>query len=106
MKTSTRTRNIPTPKVKRLWRFIALVMSMAMLFSMLLVAFHHHDDERDHDDDCPICAVAHHRTTDVGITLPDVNYQPFSYPTFFASLVLTLPVTRYCYSTQNRAPPV
>ena len=81
-------------------------MSMVMLYSVLLVAFHHHDDGQDHDDDCPICAVAHHRTADITITLPDVAYLPFSFPAYFAALVLTVAVTRFCHSPQNRAPPV
>ncbi len=94
----------PFPPGKRLWRFIALAMSMVMLYSVLLVAFHHHDDG-DHDD-CPVCAVAHHRTADVTITLPGVHYLPFTFPTLFAALVLAVAVTRFCHSPQGRAPPL
>jgi len=106
MKTSKRTTNLAVPKVKRLWNPIAIAMTMVMLYSVLLVAFHHHDDDQDHDDDCPICTVAHHRTADVTITLPDVIYLPFSFSAYFAALVLTIAVTRFCHSPQNRAPPV
>ena len=87
-------------------RRIALALSVIMLFSILLVAFHHHDDGQDHDDDCPICTVAHHRTADITITLPGFIHLPFSFSTYFAALVLTIVVPRFCHSPQNRAPPV
>ena len=86
--------------------FIALALLMVMVCSLLLVAFHHHDGEQDHDDDCAICAVAHHRTADITISFPDVNYLPFTYPTFFAVFVLVVTVTRFCHSPKGRAPPV
>jgi hypothetical protein len=87
-------------------RLIVLALSVLMLLSILLAAFHHHDDGQDHDDDCPICAVAHHRIADITLTLPDVAYLPFSFPAYFAALVLTIAPLRFCYSPQKRAPPV
>ena len=93
------------PSGKRMRHSIALAMTMVMLCSVLLVAFHHHDDDQDHDDDCPICAVAHHRTADISITFPGIAYLPFTFPTFFAALALTIAFTRFSQSPQNRAPP-
>jgi hypothetical protein len=87
-------------------RLIALALSALMLFSILLVAFHHHDDGQDHDDDCSVCAVAHHRTADITITLLDAAYLPFSFPACFATLVLAIAIIRFCHSPQNRAPPL
>jgi hypothetical protein len=106
MKNSDGLTNSLDPAGKRLWHFIALAMPVVMLCSLLLVAFHHHDDGQDHDDDCPICAVAHHRTVDITITHPGITYLPFSFPAYFAALVLTIAVSRFCHSPQNRAPPV
>jgi hypothetical protein len=106
MKTSDNMTNSLVPVGKRLWQFTALAMSMVMLYSVLLVAFHHHDDGQNHDDDCPICTVAHHRTADITITLPAVAYLPFSFPAYFAALVLAIVVPCFCHSPQNRAPPV
>lgn len=96
--------NRPVPSGKRPWHFIAIAMSMVMLCSVLLVAFHHHDDDQDHDD-CSICAVAHHRTADIRITPPAVNYLPLTFLTWFAALVLTSSVIRFYHSPQDRAPP-
>ena len=99
------TRNsIPEGRQHR--RSIALALSVLMLLSILLAGFHHHDDGQDHDDDCPICTVAHHRTADITITLPGFIHLPFSFSTYFAALVLTIVVPRFCHSPQNRAPPV
>jgi hypothetical protein len=94
------------PLNKRFWHFIALTMSMIMLYSVLLVAFHHHDDEQDHDDDCPICAVTHHVTAVVAFTPPVSISLPFSILTLF--ILLPLPIVTVCcrFSPQTRAPPV
>jgi hypothetical protein len=106
MKNSDNMNNRTVPIGKCLWQIIALTMSMVMLYSVLLITFHYHDDGQDHDDDCPICAVAHHHTADITITLPDAAYLPFSFPAYFAALVPTIAVIRFCHSPQNRAPPV
>jgi len=90
---------------KRLRHLVALAMSMVLLCAVLLVAFHHHDDGRDHDDDCPVCSVAHHRTAAIATTFPHFNYLPFTFPAYFAILTLTIAVPRFCHSTRNRAPP-
>ena len=94
---------VPTGKPLRY--FIALAMLAILFCSVVLVAFHHHDDDQDHDDDCAICVVAHHRTADITISFPVVTYLPVSYPTFFAALILTIIVTRFCHSPKGRAPP-
>ena len=106
MKTSSRIIRNSISDGRQHRRLIALALSALLLFSILLVAFHHHDDGQEHDDDCPICAVAHHRTADLTITLPDAAYLPFSFPAYFAALVLTIAIIRFCQSPQNRAPPV
>jgi hypothetical protein len=106
MKTAINMTSRQLPSGKRLWHFIAIAMPMVMLCSVLLVAFHHHDDAQDHDDDCAICAVAHHRTADIAITFPDVSYIPFSFPVCFASLNLAIVISGYTHSPQERAPPL
>jgi|GEM_PF-983727 len=96
----------PVPSGKRLRYLVALAMSMAILYSVLLVAFHHHDDGRDHDDDCPVCTVAHHSPAGATITAPCLTYLPFTFPACFAILALSIVVTRFCHTPQDRAPPV
>ncbi len=90
----------------RFWHFIALAMSMLLLYSVLVVAFHHDDDDQDHDDDCAVCAVAHHRAADITTTFPGFNYLPVTHPAFFAVFVLIFIAHRFHHSDQNRAPPL
>ncbi|GFE62639.1 hypothetical protein [Geobacter sp. AOG2] len=86
-------------------RRIAFVLSVLVLFSILLFAFHRHDDGQDHGDDCPVCAVAHHRAADIAITLSDVTHVPFTSPAYSIVLVIICAVAYFCRSTQSRAPP-
>lgn len=88
---------------KKLWQSVAIVMSMLMLFSLLLFAFHHHEGEQSHDD-CNICSVLQNRLADVPL-LSSLNYLPFVFLICLTSLVFIVDYTRYCQTPQNRAPP-
>lgn len=86
-------------------RHIALILSILLLLTILLVAFHHHDDGQDHDNDCSICAAAHHRPADLAAMPPDVTWLQFSFPAYSVILAFISVATYLCFSTQNRAPP-